>query len=151
VDCVEAGAEAARRDLGRVLINRQPNNIGPGSDTRDIVNWDSVSSALGSSVEKVGEEMRQEVHEATPPTKRTPSPRPSDRVFPEEGMKVIRSLILIACALAALALLIATIGANTRDHYRSRALGRMAWISIAASLLAIVLGELWPRNRNPEC
>ena len=25
MDCVEAGAEAAQRDLGRLLINRQPN------------------------------------------------------------------------------------------------------------------------------
>ena len=40
-------------------------NVGPEPDTRDIVNWDYVSSGLGSSVEKVGEEVRQEVHEAT--------------------------------------------------------------------------------------
>ena len=57
---------------------------------------------------------------------------------------VIRSLILIACALAALALVIATIGAvlaNITGHARWI---ELAWLSIAASLLAIVLGRLWP-------
>ena len=37
------------------------------SGTRDIVNWDYVGDTLGSSVEQVGEEVRQEVHEATAP------------------------------------------------------------------------------------
>ena len=62
---------------------------------------------------------------------------------------VIRSLILIACALAALALFIATIGAVLAiitGHARWIELG---WISMAASLLAIVLGQLWPRDRIP--
>ena len=62
---------------------------------------------------------------------------------------VIRSLILIA-RLAALALLIATIGALLAiitGHVRWI---ELAWISIAASLLAIVLGQLWPRERIPE-
>jgi len=36
-------------------------------DTKDIVNWDYVGATLGASVEKVGEEVRQEVHEATAP------------------------------------------------------------------------------------
>ena len=39
----------------------------PEADTRDIVNWDYVGATLGASVEKVGEEVRQEVHEATAP------------------------------------------------------------------------------------
>jgi hypothetical protein len=38
------------------------------------LNWDYVSSALGSSVEKVGEEMRQEVHEATAPDEKDAKP-----------------------------------------------------------------------------
>ena len=71
---------------------------------------------------------------------------PSD----QEGMKVIRSLILTACALAALALLIATIGAVLALITGHARWIELAWISIAASLLAIVLGELWPRHRNPE-
>jgi hypothetical protein len=35
--------------------------------SRDIVNWDLVGEELGSSVKTVGEEVRQEVHEATAP------------------------------------------------------------------------------------
>jgi hypothetical protein len=50
-----------------ILVVFLIDNIGPESDTRDIVNWDYVGSALGSSVEKVGSEVRQEVHEATAP------------------------------------------------------------------------------------
>jgi hypothetical protein len=63
---------------------------------------------------------------------------------------VIRSLILIACALAALALLIATIGAVLAIITGHARWIELAWISIAASLLALVLGELWPRDRIPE-
>ena len=60
---------------------------------------------------------------------------------------VIRSLILIACALAALALLIATIGAVLAIITGHARWIELAWISMAASLLAIVLGQLWPRDR----
>ena len=42
-------------------------HLRPEPDTRDIVNWDYVGASLGASVEKVGEEVRQEVHEATAP------------------------------------------------------------------------------------
>ena len=42
-------------------------HLRPEPDTRDIVNWDYVGKSLGASVEKVGEEVRQEVHEATAP------------------------------------------------------------------------------------
>ena len=63
---------------------------------------------------------------------------------------MIRSLILIACALAALALLIATIGALLAIITGHARWIELAWISIAASLLAIVLGQLWPRDRIPE-
>ena len=42
-------------------------HLRPDPDTRDIVNWDYVGASLGASVEKVGEEVRQEVHEATAP------------------------------------------------------------------------------------
>jgi cytochrome c biogenesis protein CcdA len=63
---------------------------------------------------------------------------------------VIRSLILVACALAALALLIATIGAVLAIITGHARWIELAWISIAASLLAIVLGQLWPTERNPD-
>jgi Na+-transporting NADH:ubiquinone oxidoreductase subunit NqrB len=63
---------------------------------------------------------------------------------------VIRFLILIACALATLTLLIATIGALLAIITGHARWIELAWISIAASLLAIVLGQLWPRDRNPE-
>jgi hypothetical protein len=42
-------------------------HLGSNSGKRDIVNWDYVGNTLGASVEKVGEEVRQEVHEATAP------------------------------------------------------------------------------------
>jgi hypothetical protein len=71
-------------------------------------------------------------------------------VFLKEGMKVIRSLILIACALAAFALLIATIGAVLAIITGHARWIELAWISIAASLLAVVLSELWPRDRDAE-
>jgi len=35
--------------------------------SRDIVNWGLVGEELGSSVKTVGDEVRQEVHEATAP------------------------------------------------------------------------------------
>jgi hypothetical protein len=57
---------------------------------------------------------------------------------------LIRSLIFILCAIAALALLIATIGAvcaMITGHLRWI---ELAWLSIAASLLAIVVSEIWP-------
>ena len=60
---------------------------------------------------------------------------------------VIRSLILIACALAAVALFIATIGAVLAIITGHARWIELAWISMAASLLAIVLGQLWPRDR----
>ena len=47
------------------------------SDTRDFVNWDYVDTTLGASVEKVGEEVRQEVHDATEPVGKDASPPPA--------------------------------------------------------------------------
>ena len=62
---------------------------------------------------------------------------------------MIRLLILIACAIAAVALLVATIGAVLAIVTGHARWIEVAWVSIAASLLAIVLGEVWPRDRNP--
>ena len=50
-----------------VLVVFIIDHAGSKSGTRDIVNWDYLGATLGSSVEKVGEEVRQEVHEATAP------------------------------------------------------------------------------------
>lgn len=52
--------------------------LGPEPDTRDIVNWDYVGASLGASVEKVGEEVRQEVHEATAPNEKGRSVPPAN-------------------------------------------------------------------------
>jgi hypothetical protein len=41
--------------------------LGPEPHTRDIVNWDYVGSSLGASVEKAGEKILEEVHEAIEP------------------------------------------------------------------------------------
>ena len=58
-------------------------HLRPDPDTRDIVNWDYVGASLGASVEKVGEEVRQEVHEATAPDdKNASAPTPTDGAKP---------------------------------------------------------------------
>jgi hypothetical protein len=49
-------------------------HLGPKPGTPDIVNWDYVGAKLGASVEKVGQEVRQEVHEATAPDHKDASP-----------------------------------------------------------------------------
>jgi hypothetical protein len=64
------------------------------------------------------------------------------------GLGVIRLLILVACGIAAVALLVATIGAVLAIITGHARWIEVAWVSIAASLLAIVLGELWPKDRN---
>ena len=69
--------------------------------------------------------------------------------LPEE-LELIRSLILILCAIAALALLIATIGAVLAMITGHERWIELAWLSIAASLLAMVVSELWPKDRNLE-
>ena len=50
-----------------ILVVFLIDHLRPEPDTRDIVNWDYLGATLGASVEKVGEEVRQEVHEATKP------------------------------------------------------------------------------------
>jgi hypothetical protein len=50
-----------------VLVVFIIDHLAPKPGSRDIVNWGYVGDTLGSSVEKVGEEVRQEVHEATAP------------------------------------------------------------------------------------
>ena len=42
-------------------------NIGDKPGSQDIVNWNYVGVQLGETAEKVGEEVREEVHDATTP------------------------------------------------------------------------------------
>jgi hypothetical protein len=59
-------------------------------------------------------------------------------------MRLMRSLILIACAIAGLALLIATIGAVLALITGHARWIELAWLSIASSLFVIVLKKVWP-------
>ena len=61
-----------------------------------------------------------------------------------------KTLIFVLCVVAALALLIATIGAvlaMITGHIRWI---ELAWLSIAASLLTIVVSEIRPWDRKVE-
>ncbi len=53
-----------------VLVALLIDHLGPHDNGRYLVNWDYVSTSLGSSLEKVGEEVRQEVHDATAPSEK---------------------------------------------------------------------------------
>ena len=57
-----------------ILVVFLIDHVGSEPDTRDFVNWDYVGTTLDASVEKVGEEVRQEVHEATEPDDKDASP-----------------------------------------------------------------------------
>ena len=72
------------------------------------------------------------------------------RSSPSWESDLIRPLIFILCAIAALALLIATIGAVLAMITGHSRWIELAWLSIAASLLAIVISALWPRDRKEE-
>lgn len=50
-----------------ILVVFLIDNVGDEPASTDIVNWDHVGVQLGESAEKVGEEVRREVHEATAP------------------------------------------------------------------------------------
>ena len=71
-----------------ILVVFLIDNVGSESDTRDIVNWDYVGSALSSSVEKVGEEVRQDVHEATAPDDKQDCEK-AGRVWDDAGKKCL--------------------------------------------------------------
>ena len=62
------------------------------------------------------------------------------------GNSNARVLILILCAVAGLALLIASIGAALALLTGHARWIELAWLSIAASLLALVVGRLWPTD-----
>jgi hypothetical protein len=57
---------------------------------------------------------------------------------------VARTLILILCATAALAFLVAAIGALLALVTGHARWIEVAWVSIAASLLALVVSRVWP-------
>jgi hypothetical protein len=59
-------------------------------------------------------------------------------------MKSLRTLILVVCVLAGLALLIATIGAALAFLTGHARWIELAWLSIASSLFVIVLKNVWP-------
>jgi hypothetical protein len=63
---------------------------------------------------------------------------------------LIRPIILVLCAVAALALIIATIGAAPAIITGHARWIELAWLSIAASLLAIVVSGLWPMDKSPK-
>jgi hypothetical protein len=60
------------------------------------------------------------------------------------GSRNVRVLILILCAVAGLALLIASIGAALALLTGHARWIELAWLSIAASLLALAVDRLWP-------
>jgi hypothetical protein len=72
------------------------------------------------------------------------------RPLNSQELELIRTLILILCATATLALIISTIGAALAIITGHARWIELAWLSIAASLLATVVSELWPRDQNPE-
>ena len=57
---------------------------------------------------------------------------------------MLKTLILTLCMLAGLALLIATIGAALALVTGHARWIELAWLSIAASLFAMLLSKLWP-------
>ena len=60
------------------------------------------------------------------------------------GSRNVRVLILMLCAVAGLALLIASIGAALALLTGHARWIELAWLSIAASLLALAVDRLWP-------
>jgi hypothetical protein len=57
---------------------------------------------------------------------------------------VLKTIILLVCALAGLALLIATIGAGLALVTGHARWIELAWLSIAASLFVMLVSRLWP-------
>jgi zinc transporter ZupT len=61
-----------------------------------------------------------------------------------EGSPVLRALIVVAFATSAVALLVAAIGAVLALITGHARWIELAWLSIAASLFAIVVSQIWP-------
>jgi hypothetical protein len=62
----------------------------------------------------------------------------------ERQIVVLRNLIILVCAVAGLALLIAAIGAVLALLTGHARWIELAWLSIAASLFALIVSRLWP-------
>jgi hypothetical protein len=63
-----------------ILVAFLIDHVGDEPASRDIVNWGLVGEEIGSSVKTVGDEVRQEVHEATAPegaAETAPPPAPT--------------------------------------------------------------------------
>jgi hypothetical protein len=56
-----------------ILVVFLIDTVGDEPDSQDIVRWDVLAAKVGAGAEKVGEEVRQEVHEATAPEPDTTS------------------------------------------------------------------------------
>ena len=57
---------------------------------------------------------------------------------------MLKTVILVVCAVAGLALLIATIGAALALLTGHARWIELAWLSIAGSLFVMLLSKLWP-------
>jgi hypothetical protein len=57
-----------------ILVVFLVDHLGSGPNAQKIVNWDYVGATVGASVEKIGQEVRQEVHDATAPDGEAVSP-----------------------------------------------------------------------------
>lgn len=59
-----------------ILVVFIVDHLGSGPNAQRIVNWDYVGATVGASVEKIGEGVRQEVHDATAPDGEAVDPPP---------------------------------------------------------------------------
>lgn len=60
-----------------VLVVFVIDHVGDEPGSRDIVNWGFVGEKVGATMKQAGEEVRQEVHEATAPDGEKPDPAPA--------------------------------------------------------------------------
>ena len=57
-----------------ILVVFLVDTLGNHPDSEDIVRWDLLAAKVGAGAEKVGEQVREEVHEATAPEPDTTPP-----------------------------------------------------------------------------
>ena len=62
-----------------ILVVFLVDTLGDHPDSQDIVRWDLLAAKVGAGAEKVGEQVREEVHDATAPE---PEPAPPAAVEP---------------------------------------------------------------------
>ena len=61
-----------------ILVVFLIDHVGDAPGSRDIVNWGFLGEQVSASFEKAGEEVRQEVHEATAPDGKPAGPPPAE-------------------------------------------------------------------------